>query len=71
MLISNDANSEKVYKQRRTAEGSGTARRGSAKGEGRVAGYRVDNNGAAATVMMFDRLGKKIRPGTVGKTKVG
>ena len=28
-------------------------------------------NGAAAKVIIFDRLGKKVRPGTLGKTKVG
>ena len=31
----------------------------------------VNTNGAAATVMNFDRLGKKIRPGTLGEIKVG
>ena len=31
----------------------------------------VDTNGAAAKVMNLDRLGKKVRPGTFGKTKVG
>ena len=31
----------------------------------------VNTNGAAAKVMKFDRLGKKVRPGTFGKTKVG
>ena len=30
----------------------------------------VNTNGAAATVMNFDRLGKNIRPGTFGKIKV-
>ena len=29
----------------------------------------VDTNGAAAEVMHFDRLGKKVRPGTFGKIK--
>ena len=27
----------------------------------------VNTNGAAAKVMKFDRLGKKVRPGTLGK----
>ena len=31
----------------------------------------VDTNRAAAKVMNFDRLGKKVHPGTFGKTKVG
>ena len=31
----------------------------------------VNTNGAAAKVMNFDRLGKKVRPGTCGKIKVG
>ena len=31
----------------------------------------VKTNGAAAKVMIFDRLGKKVRPGTFGKIKVG
>ena len=31
----------------------------------------VNTNGAAAKVKTFDRLGKKVRPGTFGKTKVG
>ena len=31
----------------------------------------VNTNVAAATVMNFDRLGKKIRPGTLGEIKVG
>ena len=31
----------------------------------------VNNNGAAAKVTNFDRLGKKVRPGTVGKIQVG
>ena len=31
----------------------------------------VNTNGAAAKVINFDRLGKKVRPGTFGKTKVG
>ena len=31
----------------------------------------VDTNGAAAKVMHFDRLRKKVRPGTFGKIKVG
>ena len=31
----------------------------------------VDTNGAAAKVMDFDGLGKKGRPGTFGKIKVG
>ena len=31
----------------------------------------VNTNGAAAKVMNFDRLGKKVRPGTFGKIKVG
>ena len=30
----------------------------------------VNNNGAAAKEMNFDRLGKKVRPGTFGKIKV-
>ena len=29
----------------------------------------VDTNGAAAEVMVFDRLGKKVRPGTFGEYK--
>ena len=31
----------------------------------------VNTNGAAAKVMIFDRLGKKVRPGTFGEIKVG
>ena len=31
----------------------------------------VNTIGAAAKVTNFDRLGKKVRPGTVGKIKVG
>ena len=31
----------------------------------------VNTNGAAAKVMNFDRLGKKVRPGTFGNMKVG
>ena len=31
----------------------------------------VNSNGAAAKVMIFDRLGKKVRPGTFGRIKVG
>ena len=31
----------------------------------------VNTNGAAAKVMIFDRLGKKVHPGTFGKIKVG
>ena len=31
----------------------------------------VDTNGAAAKVVDFDRLGKKVRPGTFGKIQVG
>ena len=31
----------------------------------------VNSNGAAAKVMISDRLGKKVRPGTFGKIKVG
>ena len=31
----------------------------------------VNTNGAAAKVMDFDRLGKKVRPGTFGEIKVG
>ena len=31
----------------------------------------VNTNGAAAKVIDFDRLGKKVRPGTFGKIKVG
>ena len=31
----------------------------------------VNTNGAAAEVMDFDRLGKKVRPGASGKIKVG
>ena len=31
----------------------------------------VDTNGAAAKVMNFDRLGKEVRPGTLGKIEVG
>ena len=33
--------------------------------------YSVNANGAAAKVMTLDRLGKKVRPGTLGKIKVG
>ena len=33
--------------------------------------YEVDTSGAAAKVMNFDRLGKKVRPGTAGEIKVG
>ena len=31
----------------------------------------VSTNGAAATAVIFDRLGKKVRPGTFGNVKVG
>ena len=31
----------------------------------------VHTNGAAAKVMNFDSLGKEVRPGTFGRTKVG
>ena len=31
----------------------------------------VNTNGAAAKVMHFDRLGKKVRPGTFGEIEVG
>ena len=31
----------------------------------------VNTNGAAAEVMNFDRLGKKVRPGTFGNIQVG
>ena len=31
----------------------------------------VDTNGAAAKVMIFDRLGKKVRHGTFGKIEIG
>ena len=31
----------------------------------------VNTNGAAAKVMNFDRLGKKVRPGTFGKIQIG
>ena len=31
----------------------------------------VNTNGAAAKEMNFDRLGKKVRPGTFGNIKVG
>ena len=31
----------------------------------------VNTHGAAAKVMVFDSLGKKVRPGTFGKVKVG
>ena len=31
----------------------------------------VNTEGAAAKVISFDRLGKRIRPGTFGKIKVG
>ena len=31
----------------------------------------VNTNGAAAKVINFDRLGKKVRPSTSGKIKVG
>ena len=31
----------------------------------------VNTNGAAAKEMSFGRLGKKVCPGTFGKTKVG
>ena len=31
----------------------------------------VSTNGAAAKIINFDRLGKKARPGSFGKTKVG
>ena len=32
---------------------------------------RVDTNGVAAKVMIVDRLGEKVRPGTFGKINVG
>ena len=31
----------------------------------------VNTSGAAAKVINFDRLGKKVRPGTFGKIQVG
>ena len=31
----------------------------------------VNTNGATAKVMNFDRLGKKVRPGTFGEINVG
>ena len=31
----------------------------------------VNTIGAATKVMKFDRLGKRVRPGTVGRLKVG
>ena len=31
----------------------------------------VNTNGAAAKVMIFDRLRKKVRPGTFGKIRAG
>ena len=31
----------------------------------------VDTNGVSAKVIFVDRLGKKVRPGTFGKIKVG
>ena len=31
----------------------------------------VNTNGAAAEAINFDRLGKKVHPGTFGNTKVG
>ena len=31
----------------------------------------VNTNGADAKVMIFERLGKKVRPGTFGKINVG
>ena len=31
----------------------------------------VNTNGVAAKVMIFDTSGKKVRPGTFGKIKVG
>ena len=31
----------------------------------------VNTNGAAAKVTHFDRLGKKVRPGTFGKKQIG
>ena len=33
--------------------------------------YINANKGAAAKAMDFDRLGKKVRPGTFGKINVG
>ena len=33
--------------------------------------YMVNTNGAAEKVMSFDRLGKKVRPGTFGNIEVG
>ena len=33
--------------------------------------HGVNTIGAAAKVVNFDRLGKKVRPGTFGKIKVG
>ena len=32
--------------------------------------HGVDTNGAAAKVMNFDRLEKKVRPGTFGKSNI-
>ena len=38
---------------------------------GRLRTNGVNTNGAAAKVMNSDRLGKRVRPGTFGKIKVG
>ena len=42
-----------------------------AKGMGWLRTNKVNANGAAAKEIDFDRLGKKVRPGTFGKIKVG
>ena len=50
------------------------ARGGDGQGRGDLSWLRtngVNTNGAAAKVFAFDRLGKKVRPGTFGEIKVG
>ena len=57
--------------------GSPECRRGpSSRGRSASIGPRkgtngVNTNGAAAKGMNFDRVGKKVRPGTLGKINVG
>ena len=45
------------------------SRRRSYKHRLRTNGFNT--NGAAANVMNFDRLGKKVRPGTFGNIQIG
>ena len=53
----------------RESEGHAQQRRGAERPP--FAHKWVDTNGAAARLIIFDRLGKKVRPGTFGNIKVG